>query len=124
MDMFMAETPIRIILLKARQWGGSTLVQIFMSWIQLVQKTNWNSVICAHTKDNSINIRAMYEKVINNIPSFNGEVFKIKPFAQTQNIKEVPQRGCRITVGSAEEPDSVRSQDAKMAHFSEVGLYP
>ena len=28
--------PIRVILLKARQWGGSTLVQIFMMWMQLV----------------------------------------------------------------------------------------
>lgn len=124
MDMLLRGRPIRIILLKARQWGGSTLIQIFMSYVQLVHKINWNSVICAHLKDASLNIRAMYEKVINHLPAFNGEAFRIKPFAGTQNIKEVPNRGCRITVGSAEEPESVRSQDVKMAHFSEVGLYP
>ena len=27
--------PIRIILLKSRQWGGSTLVQIYIAWFQL-----------------------------------------------------------------------------------------
>ena len=66
----------------------------------------------------------MYEKVITNFPEFRGVKLHLKNFAQTQNIKIVPERGCRITVGSAEEPDSVRSQDAKMAHFSEIGLYP
>jgi hypothetical protein len=66
----------------------------------------------------------MFEKVIKNIPNIENVRFSIKDFAKTQNIKHVPERGCRITVGSAEEPDSVRSQDAKMAHFSEIGLYP
>lgn len=123
-DMRRRGVPIRIILLKARQWGGSTLLQIYMNWIQVIHRSNWSSVICAHTKDNSINIRSMYEKVITHLPRVNGETLHIKNFAQTQNIKHIPERGCRITVGSAEEPDSVRSQDAKMAHFSEIGLYP
>ena len=29
-----AGRPIRFIMLKARQWGGSTLVQMYMAWIQ------------------------------------------------------------------------------------------
>lgn len=29
-DMWLRSVPIRIILLKARQWGGSTLIQIFL----------------------------------------------------------------------------------------------
>ncbi|MBR5241403.1 MAG: hypothetical protein IKW05_05650, partial [Muribaculaceae bacterium] len=33
-EMRIKGKPIRIILLKARQWGGSTLVQIYMAWIQ------------------------------------------------------------------------------------------
>ena len=32
-----AGKPIKFILLKARQWGGSTLVQIYMLWIMLVE---------------------------------------------------------------------------------------
>ena len=42
----LANKPLRLIMLKARQWGGSTLVQIYMIWIQLVLKKNWNSLIC------------------------------------------------------------------------------
>ncbi|MDE6400138.1 MAG: hypothetical protein K2L68_04675, partial [Muribaculaceae bacterium] len=33
------EKPIRLILLKARQWGGSTCVQLYMAWLQLVHRT-------------------------------------------------------------------------------------
>jgi len=60
--MRTAGKPIRLILLKARQWGGSTLVQIYMAWIQLVHCRNWNSVICAHLKESAANIKGMYSK--------------------------------------------------------------
>lgn len=123
-SMRKAGVPIRVVLLKARQWGGSTLVQLYMLWIQLVHRKNWNSVICAHVKDAAITIRAMFENAINNMPPIGATEHHIKAYNGTQNIKHVPERGCLITVGTAEEPESVRSQDAKMAHFSEVGLYP
>ncbi|WP_199343259.1 hypothetical protein [Dysgonomonas sp. GY75] len=122
--MRKAGVPIRVILLKARQWGGSTLIQLYMFWIQLVHKKNWNSVICAHLKDASITIRAMFERSVKNMMPVGGVVHTIRNYEKTQNIKEVPERGCLITVGTAEEPDSVRSQDAKMVHFSEIAFYP
>lgn len=123
-EMRKAGVPIRIILLKARQWGGSTLIQMYMFWIQLVHKENWNSVICAHLKDASITIRAMFERSIEEMIPIDGVSYTIKSYKGTQNMKEVPERGCVITVGTAIEPDSVRSQDAKMAHFSEIAFYP
>jgi hypothetical protein len=118
------DVPIRIILLKARQWGGSTLVQLYMYWIQNIHRINWNSVICAHVKDGSITIRAMYERAVKNMIPVDGIKHTIRNYQGTQNIKEIPERGCTITVGTAIEPDSVRSQDAKMAHFSEMAFYP
>lgn len=123
-SMRLRGTPIRIILLKCRQWGGSTLIQIYMSWIQLFISRSWNSVICAHVKDASITIRSMLDSLVNDMPKTAGIKFTIKAFEKTQNIKHIPQRGCRITVGTAIEPDSVRSQDAKMGHLSEVAFFP
>jgi hypothetical protein len=123
-DMRLNEYPIRIILLKARQWGGSTLSQLYMYWVQTRLKTGWNSVICAHTMDAAKHIRAMYKLCTDNMPPAEGKQYSLIPFEGTLNIKQVPQRNCRITVGSAVEPDSVRSQDIKMAHFSEVAHYP
>ena len=40
----LAGKPIRIIMLKARQWGGSTLVQMYMAWIQTCHRRNWHSL--------------------------------------------------------------------------------
>ena len=34
--------PIRLILLKDRQWGGSTATQIYMAWLQLVHCVGLN----------------------------------------------------------------------------------
>jgi hypothetical protein len=120
MDMFNDGRPIRVILLKARQWGGSTLTQIFMFWIQAKHKTNWNSLIAAHLNQAATNIRAMLRKAVTSYPL---ERFSLKPFEGTQNIKLIPERANKITIGSMQTPESIRSDDIAMAHLSEVGLW-
>lgn len=120
----LAGKPIRIILLKSRQWGGSTLIQLYMLWIQLVHKEKWHSIICAHLDQAAKHIRGMFQRALKMYPDLSNEKYELSPYQNTQNIKEVKARGCRITVGSAESPDSVRSQTAFMIHYSEVGLFP
>lgn len=115
---------ILVQVLKAKQMGFSTCIQMYMNWVQSIHRENWNSVVCAHTRDAAINVRSMYENSINNMPPIDGIKMHMRGFGGTQNIKEVPERGCRITVGFATEPDSVRSQDVKMVHFSEEAFYP
>ncbi|MDR3141271.1 MAG: hypothetical protein LBU37_06065, partial [Tannerellaceae bacterium] len=116
--------PVRARITKCRQWGCTTFVQNYMNWIQTIHKRNWNSVICAHVKDGSITARSMLERTIKNMPPIGNILFSIKNYQNTQNIKEIPERGCTITIGTAIEPDSVRSQDVKMAHFTEEAYYP
>lgn len=119
--------PIRLILVKARQWGGSTLTQIYMAWIQLVHKTSWNSVICAHVKDGSSTIKGMYTKLLQDYPAAllpNGETPRFQPFEHRQNISIIKATDCKVTIGSAESPESVRSQNIYMVHFSEVAMFP
>jgi len=116
--------PIRFNHLKSRQIGASTLIQIYMNWIQMRHRVNWNSVVCAHVKEAAVRIRAMYERAINVMIPIDGIKHSLKDYNRTQNIKYVPERGCLVTVGSAIEPDSVRSDDVKMVHFSEMALYP
>ena len=124
-DMRTAGKPIRLILLKARQWGGSTLVQIYMAWIQLVHCRNWNSVICAHLKESAANIKGMYSKLLANYPDWllGGEKPKFKPFERMANTSVIAGRECRVTIGSAESQESVRGIDAAMAHLSEVAFW-
>lgn len=122
----LAGKPIRVILLKARQWGGSTLVQLYMAWIQTTHRRNWNSVICAHVKDTAAGIRGMYSTLLNNYPEELWEEDckpEFKSFERALNIREIAGRGCRVTLASSERQDSVRGNYFAMAHLSEVAFW-
>lgn len=123
----LAGRPIRVILLKARQWGGSTLVQIYMAWIQSCHCRNWHSLICAHVKDTSSVIRGIYSKLLDNYPAelWEGDEAPLfRPFERSTNVRMIAGRGCRVTVGSAENQEAVRGADFAMAHLSETVFWP
>lgn len=119
---FFNKIPVRIILLKARQWGGSTLVQMFMAWVQIFHKDHWNSSIVALQKDQAYNILYMYQTMADNHPEDIYPV-KLKNFLRSQTHKQLAGRGNIIYIGSMETPESLRSSDIAMAHLSEVGLW-
>lgn len=125
MAMFLAGVPIKVILLKARQWGGSTLVQLFMAWIQLIHKTNWNSVIAAHQQSTARVIKGMYSKVLKSYPfkHFGNTPYSFTPYQGSQNTYEIKQADCRVTIGSAEKPDSIRGEHTQMAHLTEIAFW-
>lgn len=121
----LAGKPIDIILLKARQWGGSTLTQLYMLWIQLVHRKNWHSVICGQVESQSNTVAGMLSKVIKNYPSwaYDGPLLDTSPFERSQKTRIINLTGSRYSIGSAEKPDSIRSQNIKLAHLTEVGLW-
>lgn len=122
----LAGRPIRLIMLKARQWGGSTLIQVYFAWIQIIHCRNWNSLICSHVKDSSALIRGMYSKILQLYPEeFWEEDSKpeFRPFERMTNIRVIPGRGCKITICSSENQDAVRGSDCKLAHLSEVAFW-
>jgi hypothetical protein len=116
--------PIRVILLKARQWGGSTFIQIYMLWIQLVHRKNWDSIVCGALEEQARNVRAMISKAAAYYPKALNDNFVLKPFEGSPKNKCIPDRQCAVFIGSAEKPDSLRSSDLYMAHLTEVGLWP
>ncbi len=120
------DQPIRVIMLKARQWGGSTITQVYMAWIQLVHRRNWNSIICAHLKDAAANIKGMYTKLLENYPPWllnSNEQPHFQPFERTANTSLIASRGCKVTICSSESPEAVRGNDAVMAHLSEAAFW-
>lgn len=122
----LAGHPIRIIMLKARQWGGSTLVQMYMAWIQCTQVTNWHSLICAHVGKTSAIIRGMYDDMLANYPQdyWEGESApRLNRYQGQELVREISDRRCRITLGSSERQDSIRGSDYAMAHLSEVAFW-
>ncbi|MEC7753797.1 MAG: hypothetical protein VYB44_07190 [Bacteroidota bacterium] len=118
--MRIAGEPIRAILLKARQLGGSTLIQCYFFWIQDRLKENWHSAIFADVEDQAKNIRGMYTTISDYHPV---NKVTLKPFEQSSKVRIYKERGNIIGVGSMQKPDSIRGYDYAMVHCSEVGLW-
>lgn len=131
-ELRKAGKPIRIVLLKARQWGGSTTSQIYMAWLQLVHKVGLNSLIIAHQGSGSDEIKDMFDRMIKAYPvemlhdigeSYNENEPKLVGVGHSGSTNRVPQRNCKIKIGSAERPDGCRGGDYSLVHLSEVGLW-
>lgn len=121
-----AGRPIRIIMLKARQWGGSTLVQMYMAWIQCARRRMWHSLICAHVGKTAATIRGMYATMLEHYPQewWQGTAApKLNRYQGQEVIREIAGRDCRVTIGSSERHDSIRGADYAMAHLSEVAFW-
>lgn len=128
----LANEPIRFVLLKARQWGGSTTSQLYMMWLQVVHKVGLNSVIVSQTKKTSFAIKAMFDRALNSYPismlyrmgeAYNEGEKKIENVGLSGDYKRLPQRDCTITVASYEAPDALRGDAYALVHCSEVGLW-
>lgn len=130
--MRKAGKPIRLILLKARQWGGSTVIQIYMAWLQLVHEVGLNSLIIAHQGTGSDEIKDMFDRMIKSYPvemlhelgdAYAPNEPKMVGVGKSGNIFRVPQRNCKIKIGTAERPNSCRGGDYNLVHLSEVALW-
>lgn len=130
--MRKAGKPIRLILMKARQWGGSTAIQIYMAWLQLVHEVGLNSLIIAHQGTGSDEIKDMFDRMIKSYPvemlhelgdAYAPNEPKMVGVGKSGNIFRVPQRNCKIKIGTAERPNSCRGGDYNLVHLSEVALW-
>ena len=129
-DMRLSGIPIRIILLKARQWGGSTLVQLYIAWIQLMHKEGWYSAIVAQDGTTSRKIKAMYSKMLENLPAWlircpqeaklaftpyeGSQLDSIITYGKGTNITRA--RDTVITVGTYNNVGRHRRQEARGHH--------
>lgn len=124
--------PIRLILLKARQWGGSTTTQLYMAWLQFFHMRGLNSLIIAHQGSASDEIKDMFDRMIKDYPieflyemgeQYNPNEPKLVGVGKSGSTHRVPQRNCKIKVGTAEKPDGCRGGDYALVHLSEVGIW-
>lgn len=124
--------PIRIVLLKARQWGGSTTSQLYMMWLQTVHRIGLNSAIVAQTKKTSYGIRAMFDRALSRYPVSMlhklGEDYadnepKYQNMGPSGDCKKITSRDCTISIGSYEAPDALRGGNYALVHCSEVGIW-
>ena len=96
--------PVRIILLKARQWGGSTLVQVYFSWLQLVVVKGKNSIIVGHKRNSSFAIKQMMRTILANYPKemlVEEEDLALVNVRDSKDIQEITTRDCSICLTSS-----------------------
>lgn len=131
-ELRIAGKPIRLILLKARQWGGSTTIQLYMAWLQFLHKRGLNSLIIAHQGTASDEIKDMFDRMIKEYPiemlhkmgeAYDENEAKMVGVGKSGSIHRIPQRNCKIKIGTAERPDSCRGGDYNLVHLSEVGIW-
>lgn len=132
-SMRRAKEPIRLVLLKARQWGGSTLVQLYMAWIQLFLKEGWNSVIIAQTKDTARRIKGMYSRTLANFTGadilYAVPKLKFSPKENSSADSTITSetgkvvRDNTVTIASFENFEATRGANFAMAHYSEVAYW-
>lgn len=133
-EMRRNRQPIREIILKARQWGGSTLSEGYEKWMQdFRHPTGWSIVIMAHVQAATKRIKAMFTKMLASQPGWSlgvkGQKLKLGSYegsksdfiVQTDRGEEVGSRV--ISIGSYENYDSLRSADMKCLHGSEVAYW-
>lgn len=121
-----AGEPVRVILLKARQWGGSTLVQMYLAWMQLVRHKGWNSLICGHKHAASKSIKRMYNLLLRHYPKElldEDTALRFSKLEGQPNVQQIEDRDCLVITGSALSEDAVRGYDIAMAHLSEVAYW-
>lgn len=142
--------PIRLIMLKARQWGGSTCVQLYMAWLQLMHMTHLNSLIMAHQAGATDVILDMFRRMFEHYPDWllhedgtpgsdpadyeydesdirnkkKRKEKKLKSTGRSRSSYLIAERDCRIKLGTAQRPDASRGDDYNLIHCSEVALWP
>ena len=132
-ELRLSGKPIRVVILKARQWGGSTLTQLYIKWIQDFRHPDgWNSCILAQAKGTAKKIKAMYKRAVRKQPGwtigFPGITLEMSPFENSVDDFVVSDgkeaiRTSVVTVASYDTYDNVRGSNFHCAHYSEVAYW-
>lgn len=124
--------PVRIIILKARQMGVSTITEALIFHRTATSKLT-NSLIIAHEADASTNLFNMSKLFYDELPA------PLRPMRKASNAKEIvfenptadptekeknPGLRSKIKIATAENREAGRSDTIHCLHASEVAFWP
>lgn len=117
-QMIAQGRPIRIIILKARQMGLSTLTQAYIFW-RLIVTPMQKCLTLAHKMDASNNLFDMYSRYYEYMPEF------LKPELEANNEKKIKYKKLQSEnkIASAEGHGVGRSDTFQFLHCSEIAFY-
>lgn len=132
-DLRRARKPILIVLLKARQWGGSTLTQMYIKWMQGYRHTNgWNAAVITQADSTSKKIKAMYRKSVESQPGWTvgmpGTKIEMARYENSDSDFQISDgkflvRTSLLSIASFNSFEKCRGDNYKMVHYSEVASW-
>lgn len=132
-DLRRSGKPILVVLLKARQWGGSTLVQMYIKWMQEFRHPNgWNAAVIAQADSTSKKIKAMYRKAIETQPGWTigmpGTSLQMSPYERSDSDFQISDgkflaRTSLLSIASFNSFEKCRGDNYKLVHYSEVASW-
>lgn len=123
--------PVRLIILKARQMGISTYTEGYI-FKKTVTQTYKSSSIIAHLDEASQNLYNMYKTFYENMPDVVKPMKKImnsdmlqfaNPSANEEEVKRNPGLNSKVTIKTAKNSKTGRSQTIHYLHASEVAFW-
>lgn len=132
-DLRRAGKPILVVLLKARQWGGSTLTQMYIKWMQEYRHPNgWNAAIVAQADSTAKKIKAMYRKALETQPGWTigmpGVKLQMTPYERSDSDFQISDgkflaRTSLLSIASFNSFEKCRGDNYKLVHYSEVASW-
>lgn len=119
-----AGRPMRMIILKARQWGGSTVVEMYIAWIQLVfRELNIDALVCGREKGGSQVVLNLYGDMLARYPLEFWEGEKAPKLKTSRGIIRIEGRENRIYVAASTNADAVRGVNVGLVHLTEAAYW-
>ncbi|MDE6282878.1 MAG: hypothetical protein K2L97_02685 [Muribaculaceae bacterium] len=118
-----AGRPMRMVILKARQWGGSTVVEMYMAWLQTVVATGCHAIVCGAEKTGTQVVVNLYSDMLAYYPEelWEGET---PPRLRThRGILQLEGRDTRVYTASSTNPNAIRGVDAALVHLTEAAYW-
>lgn len=119
-----AGRPMRMIILKARQWGGSTVVEMYIAWIQLVfSELHIDALVCGREKGGSQVVLNLYSDMLARYPLEFWEGEKAPKLKTSRGILQLEGRENRIYVAASTNADAVRGVNVGLVHLTEAAYW-
>lgn len=117
----LAGRPVRMILLKHRQWGATTLSYAYIAWHQIELYERRDAWIVAQDADAAKNVRARYDRIRQHYPF---RTLGWRPYAGQQNSRIIPERDAVVSTGTVKNPNAPSGRTPQYIHLTEIGKWP
>lgn len=117
-----AGKPVRIVILKARQVGVSTVIEAYILW-RLLRDSNINALELAHEKESARYILSISRFAVKRMPDWFRAVCGVKEEYFTKYEIAFEHNGSSLSISSADSDEPGRSRTLHLLHLSEAAFY-